>query len=342
MNTYYKDDFERISQINQNNRKKYEKKLVRKSCNKIGFMLFITTIAMNGLAMLLSLVLMFAGKVDITGKTGIGGISYPIYYLLNGILEFAGFFIIPIIFCLIFKFKLSDALPVRGERKYNIPLLVIGGYAICTISNYAVSLLSSNLSLFGLENKSGLVTEAKTPKEQIIYFLCIAIIPAITEEIAFRGIVLNFLRQYGDGFAILVSSMLFGIIHGNFVQIPFAFIVGLVCAVLVVKTNSIIPSILLHLLNNGTSVLLDCITEYTSKGVYDFVSTMIVMTLTILGFIAIIILCKKGFDLKFKSSNEIICVKTKDKITAFLTNPGMIIFVSFYIIYALGVLFGYV
>ena len=297
---------------------------------------------MNALALALSSVLLFTGPLDVTGKTGVDGIPYSIYYLLNGIAEFSGFFIVPIIFCLIFKFKLSDALPIRGEGKFNIPLLVIGGYAICTISNYAVSLLSNNLSMFGLRNTSGLVTEAKTPREQIIYFLCIAIIPAITEEIAFRGVILNFLRPYGDGFAILISSILFGLVHGNFVQIPFAFIVGLVCAVLVVKTNSIIPSILLHLLNNGTSVVLDCISEYTSQGIYQLVSTIIVLSLTFMGFIAIILLCKKGFDLKFKNNRGSISLKTQGKITSFLTNPGAIIIVSFYVINALGVLFGYV
>ena len=342
MNIYHSTDLERISQINNFNQIKYQKKLIRKACNKACFMLIIATVVMNALAMVLSSVLLFTGHLDMTGKTGVDGIPYSIYYLLNGIAEFSGFFMVPVIFCLIFKFKLSDALPIRGEGKYNVPLLVIGGYAICTISNYAVSLLSDNLSMFGLENTTGIVTEAKTPKEQIIYFICIAIIPAITEEIAFRGVVLNFLRPYGDGFAILISSILFGLVHGNFVQIPFAFIVGLVCAVLVVKTNSIIPSMLLHLLNNGTSVILDCIEEYTSAGVYELCSTIIVLTLTVIGFIAIILLCKKGFDMKFQNSREIVCLKAKDKITAFLTNPGAIILVSFYVIYALGVLFGYV
>lgn len=342
MNIYHSTDLERISQINNFYQIKYQKKLIRKACNKACFLLIISTVVMNALALALSSALLFTGHLDVTGKTGVGGIPYSIYYLLNGIAEFSGFFIVPIIFCLIFKFKLSDALPIRGEGKFNIPLLVIGGYAICTISNYAVSLLSNNLSMFGLRNTSGLVTEAKTPREQIIYFLCIAIIPAITEEIAFRGVILNFLRPYGDGFAILISSILFGLVHGNFVQIPFAFIVGLVCAVLVVKTNSIIPSILLHLLNNGTSVVLDCISEYTSQGIYQLVSTIIVLSLTFIGFIAIILLCKKGFDLKFQNSREIISLKTQGKITSFLTNPGAIILVSFYVINALGVLFGYV
>ncbi|MGN1132769.1 MAG: lysostaphin resistance A-like protein [Ruminococcus sp.] len=342
MNTFNSNDLERISQINQNNRRKYEKRLIRKACNKIGFMLIICTVVMNVLAIPLSTILVFTGNFDITGETGVSGIPYSLYYLLNGILEFSGFFLVPVIFCLIFKFKLSEALPIRGEGKYNILLLILGGYAICTLSNYAVSILNSNLSMFGLENTTGIVTEAKTPKEQIIYFICIAIIPAITEEIAFRGVVLNFLRPYDDGFAVLVSAILFGLVHGNFVQIPFAFIVGLVCAVLVVKTNSIIPSILLHLLNNGTSVLLDCIEEYTSRGTYEILSTIIVMVLTIIGFVAIILLCKKGFDMKFQNSREIVCLKTKEKVTAFMSNPGSIIFVSFYIVYALGVLFGYV
>ena len=106
MNIYRSTDLERISQINNFYQIKYQKKLIRKACNKACFLLIISTVVMNALALALSSALLFTGHLDVTGKTGVGGIPYSIYYLLNGIAEFSGFFIVPIIFCLIFKFKL--------------------------------------------------------------------------------------------------------------------------------------------------------------------------------------------------------------------------------------------
>ena len=73
-----------------------------------------------------------------------------------------------------------------------------------------------------------------------------AIVPAVFEEFAFRGVVLNKLRKFGDSYAIIMSAVLFGLMHGNLSQIPFAFILGLVIGFIAVKTNSIIPGILIH------------------------------------------------------------------------------------------------
>jgi membrane protease YdiL (CAAX protease family) len=240
---------------------------------------------------------------------------------------------------LIFKFKLKDALPFNRKNKDNIFLLVIAGYSICTISNFAVSLLNSNLSLFNYENTTNVNLGADTLQDKILYFICIAIVPAITEEFCFRGVMLNYLRPYGDGFAILVSSIFFGLMHGNFVQIPFAFIVGLVCGYLVVHTNSMLPSILLHLLNNGTSIILDIVSNSTTEAVDNLVTSSVLFLLTLAGFIAIIALTKKGFKIKTHlENNNFSDIKTSIKIKNFLANPGIIIAVCIFLIEAFGLI----
>ncbi len=71
----------------------------------------------------------------------------------------------------------------------------------------------------------------------------------IFEEILFRGLVLRSLRPYGKRFAILGSAFLFGIFHGNIIQTPFAFAVGLVLGYVTVE-YSMFWAILLHTINN--------------------------------------------------------------------------------------------
>lgn len=329
------------NQLYHNNFKKQNKKSVRKDCNKIGFMLLFASIFMNIVSTVLVLLITFTGSYDYSGKTGISGIPYTLYYLLNAIYEFSGFFIVPIIFCLIFRFKFSDALPLNNNKRYNTLSLVIGGYAICTISNLFVNILNSNLNIFGIENRDAIELKAQSITEQIFYFICVAIVPALVEEFMFRGIILNYLRKHGDGFAILVSSLLFGLVHGNFVQIPFAFIVGLVCGVLVIKTGSIIPAMLLHLLNNGTSVLLDITSNYVSDDVYSFITSIAVFTLTLAGFIAIVLLCKKGFSLKFETKNTpTFSLSITEKCTSLMSNPGTIVVISMYVVSGLLTIMG--
>jgi sodium transport system permease protein len=87
-----------------------------------------------------------------------------------------------------------------------------------------------------------------------------AVIPAISEEIAFRGFILRGL-EYGHSArsAILLSALLFGFMHvllSLFQQLFNATLLGLVLGLLAVRSRSILPGIAFHMLNNGMAVVL--------------------------------------------------------------------------------------
>ena len=86
----------------------------------------------------------------------------------------------------------------------------------------------------------------------------IAVFPATCEEILFRGVVLPALiRPLGTIGAVLVSALMFGLIHldpvgdaSAFTRIPFAILVGVGLGTLRVRTGSLIPPILGHAVLN--------------------------------------------------------------------------------------------
>ena len=85
--------------------------------------------------------------------------------------------------------------------------------------------------------------------QSIIYVLSIAIITPVKEEILFRGILYRFLeKKYNFLVSIIISSFIFGILHGGLLIT--ATIMGMVFAMLYKKTQSIIPSIILHIVWN--------------------------------------------------------------------------------------------
>ena len=85
--------------------------------------------------------------------------------------------------------------------------------------------------------------------------LAIAIIGPILEEMLFRGAVTTeLLKRYSPQKAILFSALIFGIFHINPAQVLNAFLLGLLLAWLFYKTHSLIPGILIHILNNSLSV----------------------------------------------------------------------------------------
>lgn len=85
--------------------------------------------------------------------------------------------------------------------------------------------------------------------------LAIAIIGPILEEMLFRGAITSvLLKTYTPKKAIIYSALIFGIFHINPAQILTAFLLGLLLAWLFYKTHSLIPGILIHILNNSLSV----------------------------------------------------------------------------------------
>lgn len=80
--------------------------------------------------------------------------------------------------------------------------------------------------------------------------LYVGLLGPVAEELIYRGFVLRSLERYGKVFAILVSSLLFGFMHGNLAQIPYAIAVGIVLGYVALE-YSIEWAIVLHVLNNG-------------------------------------------------------------------------------------------
>lgn len=83
-----------------------------------------------------------------------------------------------------------------------------------------------------------------------------ALLPAVGEELLFRYLPLRALSGESRHAAVLWSALLFAAVHGNFYQFPYAFLSGVIFAVLDLYAGSLLPSFLFHLGNNAVSVFL--------------------------------------------------------------------------------------
>ncbi|MCQ4922901.1 CPBP family intramembrane metalloprotease [Tissierella carlieri] len=79
-------------------------------------------------------------------------------------------------------------------------------------------------------------------------FILQGIIVPIVEEIVYRGTLLENLRKYGDSFAIVISALIFGMMHGH--RVVDIFFAGIFTGVVYVKSNQLSYSILMHLFIN--------------------------------------------------------------------------------------------
>jgi membrane protease YdiL (CAAX protease family) len=135
-------------------------------------------------------------------------------------------------------------------------LVIFGsGILLSELDNFIKRVLP--MSAYWLETLRTISGEGASPWKGI---LAIVVTAPIAEEIIFRGILLKgFLKHYSVRKSIILSSLLFGMIHMNPWQFVGAFAGGLILGWWYVKTNSILTPIFGHALNNGLSFILTAI-----------------------------------------------------------------------------------
>ena len=100
--------------------------------------------------------------------------------------------------------------------------------------------------------------------------IMIAILAPLLEEVLVRGLVLRgYLLNYSPIKAIIASAIFFGAIHLNPWQFVGGFVSGIFLGYLYYKTKSLIPSILVHFLNNSLSVVFSFFYEEADAGFVD-------------------------------------------------------------------------
>lgn len=115
------------------------------------------------------------------------------------------------------------------------------------VSLYA-TVLEALLNCIGLSAMTALEAATITA-DSFSMFLYASIAAPIVEEILFRGFIQRSLLPFGKKFAVFASALLFGMFHGNLIQTPYAFLVGLVLGYVAAEYN-IWWAILLHMVNN--------------------------------------------------------------------------------------------
>ena len=234
-------------------------------------------------------------------------------------------------------YKMSELVPLnKTEKKHSFSLFFFG-IAFCAFANVAVSFASSIFEGAGVEYS---VDYGENP-QGIFGFLLVMLstvaVPALVEEFAFRGVIMGMLKKFGDGFAIIVSSAIFGLIHGNFEQMPFAFLVGLVLGFVRIKSNSIWICCAIHAFNNFISVFFEYAFTSLEVQTQNIIYMCILVICLLLGLCGVFIL--SGDTEIFKVERAEMCCTTKQKYRWFFTSPATIVLIVIYILQAITYFF---
>lgn len=141
---------------------------------------------------------------------------------------------------------------------YKAVFLAIGIGILVFILNIAISsFFNLIITLIGYES---IGSTATTGDYSVIAFMLAiittALLPGFCEEVASRGMLLKGFNKLGWKKIILISGLLFGLMHLNIEQFFYATIIGWFLAFVCLSTGSIFPGMIIHFMNNGLSVYL--------------------------------------------------------------------------------------
>lgn len=222
----------------------------------------------------------------------------------------------------------------KAKKGTFLPFLLFG-IGFCSFSNIAMSYADQIFQGFGIDYDVDFGDNPTGVFGFLLSFIATAIVPALVEEFACRGIVLELLKKYGQGFAIVASSIIFGIMHGNFEQIPFAILVGLILGYIYVKTGSIWTGVLVHGVNNAISVIFTYLQNTMSLNMQNLLYMVYLIISMLAAVIGILLFAKKGDDNYNLVKHEDI-ITEKEKYIYFFTSWAIIIFIVLNLIEAMS------
>jgi len=152
---------------------------------------------------------------------------------------------------------------------------------LCYFLNVSIaSFFGSLIRMFGYESApsvGGQTASVLTTSSFVMQVVTIAVLPAICEETMHRGLLLKGYASLGIKKAVLLSSLLFGLMHLNINQFFYATVLGFIIAVSVIISKNIFPAIIIHFMNNFLSVYFSYATanNWVGSKLYRFMTSFI-------------------------------------------------------------------
>jgi len=184
--------------------------------------------------------------------------------VLTMLIVFQAAILVPtLIYLLCFKEQDKDIISIKGISLVTILIVSLLGLMIQPI----VSLVNLVSMLFTTNGISAAMNAVKNMSLGLKLF-AIALLPAIGEELLFRGLIYGSYRKKGMYNALILSALLFGLLHMNLNQFLYATILGIFLVLLMETTGNIIAPMIVHFVFNGTSVIINHFASSIGEVVY--------------------------------------------------------------------------
>lgn len=157
------------------------------------------------------------------------------------------------------KYNLQKAMSISKKLGTQNAIISVALGIIAVLSLYPiVSWFDVFLQSVGY-NVSTVGFEITSPFMLILGIVLLAFVPAVLEELVFRGAILQGLKRYGKWVAIFSTSALFVLLHGSLQQVVFPFLMSIILCQTALKNDNVLASIVVHFVSNTTSLVVSYI-----------------------------------------------------------------------------------
>ena len=181
---------------------------------------------------------------------------------------------------LINSYRTGNQLMRSMSLSLAIKLFILG----CAL-NTVVSLVVESLPASATTNEYSSLMNLVVADNIFISFLTNAVLAALVEEILFRKMIIGFYVEKSGNLAIVMSALLFGLMHMNPIQSTYAFILGLIMGYIYIKTEyNLLSTFIVHVTINGTSILYEYLPSQLQSVFLYLGALSVIATVTYLAF----------------------------------------------------------
>lgn len=186
---------------------------------------------------------------------------------------------------------------------------ILMGFGAIVLLQYLQSVIVEKIgSNYNILSDNMVVLKKDGILDKILYIVGIAVVPGIFEELFVRKAILGYGKKYGKYFALIVSALIFALLHMNLAQGIFAFFMGIIFGIIYLKTGDIRLTILLHIINNSLVVISGMLSENVIASNVIEIGVIVVAVIGI-GLFIINLIKNKGLKIekeKFKEEYQML------------------------------------
>lgn len=186
------------------------------------------------------------------------------------------------------RLNISFRMP-RDVRLWLFLPVFLGVGILCSVMTAVFQRLLGRWSGYSVPDPIRLPQD---PFATFLYFVAVCVVPALLEELFVRGAVQSIFSRWGTWFSIVVSSVVFTLLHGDIAQMPALFLISVLMGLAAYCTGSLALGAALHFAHN-TMVFLFTLTEQRMDGISALAFIVCLIVIFALGSIVCVMLIRR-------------------------------------------------